>query len=161
MFTSLHIWSQTHTTTAAHVALDIATVAAGPSPIAPVVSGPGSSTHASLPLHSRAGSSHLHSRRAGDALLRRRHRSAHRNRNSGAAATGVLQPPSYSATNNNIHFFSIRPPASRRPTAEPTQPLSLPPQSLGGPVVVHHLFLLCFPPRPSRDLLFLTHVVHM
>ncbi len=37
---------QTRTTTAAHVALDIATVAAGPSPIAPMVSGPGSSTHA-------------------------------------------------------------------------------------------------------------------
>ncbi len=59
---------QTRTTTAAHVALDIATVAAGPSPIAPMVSGPGSSTHVSLgtlslPLHSRAGSSHLHSRR--------------------------------------------------------------------------------------------------
>jgi hypothetical protein len=31
----------------------------------------------------------------------------------------------------------------------------------GGPVVAHHLFLLCFPPRPSRDLLYLTHVVHM
>ncbi len=28
-------------------------------------------------------------------------------------------------------------------------------------VVARHLFLLCFPPRPSRDLLFLTHVVHM
>ncbi len=28
-------------------------------------------------------------------------------------------------------------------------------------VVAHHLFLLCFPPRPSRDLLFPTHVVHM
>ncbi|MFN9979663.1 MAG: hypothetical protein ACK53Y_07110, partial [bacterium] len=102
-----------------------------------MVSGPGSSTHASLgtislPLHSRAGSSHLHSRRAGDAPLRRRHRSARRRRNSGAAATGDLQPSSYSATNNYIHFFSIRPPASRRPTAEPTQPLSLPPQSLGG-----------------------------
>jgi hypothetical protein len=31
----------------------------------------------------------------------------------------------------------------------------------GCDVVAHHLFLLCFPPRPSRDLLFLTHVVHM
>ncbi|MFN9906860.1 MAG: hypothetical protein ACK56F_12185 [bacterium] len=31
----------------------------------------------------------------------------------------------------------------------------------GGPVMAHHLFLLCFPPRPSRDLLYLTHVVHM
>ncbi len=28
-------------------------------------------------------------------------------------------------------------------------------------VVARHLFLLCFPPRPSRDLLFLTHVVHI
>jgi hypothetical protein len=28
-------------------------------------------------------------------------------------------------------------------------------------VVAHHPFLLCFLPRPSRDLLFLTHVVHM
>ncbi len=28
-------------------------------------------------------------------------------------------------------------------------------------VVARHLFLLCFPPRPSRDLLFPTHVVHM
>ncbi len=121
---------QTRTTTAAHVALNIATVAAGPSPIAPVVYGPGSSTHASLPLHSRACSSHLHSRRAGDAPLRRRHRSARRRRHSGAAATGALQHTSYSATNN--YFFCIRPPASRRPTAEPTQPLSLPPQSLGG-----------------------------
>ena len=120
---------QTRTTMATHVALDIATVAAGPSPIAPMVSGPGSSTHA-LPLRSRAGSSHLHSRRAGDAPLRRRHRSARRRRHSGAAATGALQPTSYSATNN--YFFCIRPPASRRPTAEPTQPLSLPPQSLGG-----------------------------
>jgi hypothetical protein len=122
---------QTRTTTAAHVALDIATVAAVPSPIAPMVAGPGSSTHASL-VHSRLGSSHLHSRRAGDAPLRRGHRSERRRRNSGAAATGDLQPTSYSATNNYIHFFSIRPPASRRPTAEPTQPLSLPPQSLGG-----------------------------
>jgi hypothetical protein len=108
-----------------------APVAAGPSPIAPMVSGPGSSTHA-LPLRSRAGSSHLHSRRAGDAPLRRRHRSARRRRHSGAAATGALQPPSYSATNNCIRFFIIRSPASRHPTAEPTQPLSLPPQSLGG-----------------------------
>ncbi len=31
----------------------------------------------------------------------------------------------------------------------------------GGPVVARHLFLLCFPPRPSRDLLFLKHAVHM
>jgi hypothetical protein len=134
--TTLHR-PQTRTTTAAHVALDIATVAAGPSPIAPMVSGPGSSTHASLgtlslPAHSRPGSSHLHSRRAGAPPLRRRHRTARRRRNSGAAATGDLQPTSYSATNNYIHFFSLRPPASRRPTAEPTQPLSLPPQSLGG-----------------------------
>ena len=51
---------------------------------------------------------------------------------AGAAASGDFQPSSYSATNNCIHFFIIRPPAPRRPTAEPTQPLSLPPQSLGG-----------------------------
>jgi hypothetical protein len=28
-------------------------------------------------------------------------------------------------------------------------------------VVARHLFLLCFPPRLPRDLLFPTHVVHM
>ncbi len=27
--------------------------------------------------------------------------------------------------------------------------------------VPYHLFLLCFPPQPSRDLLYHTHVVHM
>ncbi len=43
-----------------------------------------------------------------------------------------LQPTSYNATNNFILFISIRPPASQHPAAEPTQPLSLPPQSLGG-----------------------------
>jgi hypothetical protein len=101
------------------------------------------------------------SRRAGVAPLRRRHLSARRHRTAGAAASGDLQSSSYNATNNLIHFFSIRPPASHRPAAEPTQPLSLPPQSLGGPVVAHHLFLLCFPPRPSRDLLYLTTCVHM
>jgi hypothetical protein len=31
-----------------------------------------------------------------------------------------------------ILYISIRPPASQRPAAKPTQPLSLPPQSLGG-----------------------------
>jgi hypothetical protein len=56
---------------------------------------------------------------------------------------------------------SIRPPASHRPAAEPTQPLSLPPQSLGGPVVAYRLFLLRFPPRPSRGLLYLIHVVYV
>jgi hypothetical protein len=50
---------------------------------------------------------------------------------AGVAATFDLQPSTYSATNNTIHV-SIRPPASQRPAAEPTQPLSLPPQSLGG-----------------------------
>jgi hypothetical protein len=64
---------------------------------------------------------------------------------AGAAATGDFQPTSYSATNNFILFVSIRPPASQRLAAEPTQPLSLPPQSLGGPVVAYRLFLLCFP----------------
>ncbi len=39
-------------------------------------------------------------------------------------------PPT--TTNYYFHFFIIRSPASRRPSAEPTQPLSLPPQSLGG-----------------------------
>ncbi len=78
----------------------------------------------------------------------------------GAAASGDFQPTFYSATNNFILFINIRPPASQCPASKPTQPLSLPPQSLGGPVVAYHLFLLCFPPRPSRDLLYLTHVVH-
>ncbi len=50
----------------------------------------------------------------------------------GAAASGDLQPSSYNATSNHIRFFSFWPPASRRLAAEPTQPLSLPPQSLGG-----------------------------
>ncbi len=52
---------------------------------------------------------------------------------AGAAASGGLQPSSYNATNIHIFsFFSFRPPASHRPAAEPTQPLSLPLQSLGG-----------------------------
>ncbi len=89
--------------------------------------------------------------------MRRRHLSARLCRNSG----GGRITSSYNATNDYILFFSIRPPTSHRPAAEPSQPLSLSPQSLGGPVVAHHLFLLCFPPRPSRDLLYLTHVVHM
>jgi hypothetical protein len=38
----------------------------------------------------------------------------------------------YRVLERSTHFFSIRPPASHRPAAEPTQPLSLPPQSLGG-----------------------------
>ncbi len=50
---------------------------------------------------------------------------------AGAAASGDLQPSSYNATKNYVHFFSIRPPSSHRPAAEPTQPLSLPLQSLG------------------------------
>ncbi len=75
--------------------------------------------------------------------------------------TGDLQPSTDNATDNFILFISIRPPASHRPAAEPTQPLSLPPQSLGGPVVAYRLFLLRFPPRPSCDLLYLTHVVYM
>jgi hypothetical protein len=50
---------------------------------------------------------------------------------AGAAASGDLQPSSHDATNNYVHFFSIRLPSSHRPAAEPTQPLSL---------------LLCFPP---------------
>jgi hypothetical protein len=45
--------------------------------------------------------------------------------------TGDLQPSTDNATNNIINV-NIRPPASQRPPAEPTQPLSLPPQSLGG-----------------------------
>jgi hypothetical protein len=51
---------------------------------------------------------------------------------AGAAATGDLQPSTDNANNNFIIIISIRPPASQRPAAEPTQPLSLPPQSLGG-----------------------------
>jgi hypothetical protein len=43
-----------------------------------------------------------------------------------------LQPTSYDATNNFILFISIWPPALQHPATEPTQPLSLPPQSLGG-----------------------------
>ncbi len=50
---------------------------------------------------------------------------------------GDLHPTSYNASNNFIFYISIRPPASQRPAAKPTQPLSLPPQSLGGD--------LCFP----------------
>jgi hypothetical protein len=50
---------------------------------------------------------------------------------AGAAATGDLQPSTDIATNNIIHV-SIQPPASQRPDANRTQPLSLPPQSLGG-----------------------------
>ncbi len=50
---------------------------------------------------------------------------------AGMAATSDLQPSTDSAT-NNISHVSIWPPASHRPAAEPTQPLSLPPQSLGG-----------------------------
>jgi hypothetical protein len=107
---------QTRTTTAAHVTLNIATVAAGPSPIAPVVSGPGSSTHASPPLHSRAGSSHLHSRRAGDAPLRRSHRSARRRRNSGAAATVSFSlPPTAPPTTTSTSSASGRPLHAARP----------------------------------------------
>jgi hypothetical protein len=63
----------------------------------------------------------------------------------GVAATGDLQPSTDIATNNIIHF-SIQPPASQRPAADLTQPLSLPPQSLGGPVVACRLFPLGFPP---------------
>ncbi len=48
------------------------------------------------------------------------------------AATGDLQPTFYDATNNFILFISIWPPAYQRLAAEPTQPLSLPLQSLGG-----------------------------
>jgi hypothetical protein len=65
---------------------------------------------------------------------------------TGAAATGDLQPSTDIATNNIIHV-SIQPPASQRPAANQTQPLSLPPQSLvGGPVVACRLFQLGFPP---------------
>jgi hypothetical protein len=46
---------------------------------------------------------------------------------AGAAATGDLQP----STDINNHV-SVRPPASQRQAAEPAQPLSLLPQSLGG-----------------------------
>jgi len=45
-----------------------------------------------------------------------------------AVVTGDLQP----STNNIAIIISIRPPASQRLAAKPTQPLSLPPQSLGG-----------------------------
>jgi hypothetical protein len=52
---------------------------------------------------------------------------------AGAAVTGDLQPSTDNATNNIvIIIISIRPPASQRPAAKPTQPLSLPPQSYGG-----------------------------
>jgi len=63
----------------------------------------------------------------------------------GAAVTGDLQPSTDITTNNIIHV-SIQPPASQRPAANRTQPLSLPPQSLGGPVVACRLFPLGFPP---------------
>ncbi len=51
---------------------------------------------------------------------------------AGAAATGDLQFSTDNATNNIIIISSIRRPASQRPAAEPTQPLSLPQQTLGG-----------------------------
>jgi hypothetical protein len=52
---------------------------------------------------------------------------------AGAAPTGDLQPSTNNVTNNNFIFIiSIRPPASQRLAAEPTQPMSLPLQSLGG-----------------------------
>jgi hypothetical protein len=45
--------------------------------------------------------------------------------------TGDLQPSTDITTNNIIHV-SIQPPTSQRPAADQTQPLNLPPQSLGG-----------------------------
>jgi hypothetical protein len=78
----------------------------------------------------------------------------------GAAASGDFQPFSYNATNDYILYFSIRPPTSQCcRTVSTSEPAAA--EFGGGPVVAHHLFLLCFPPRPSHDLLFLTHVVHM
>jgi hypothetical protein len=50
---------------------------------------------------------------------------------AGASATGDIQPSTDIATNKNNHI-SIRPPASQCQAASPTQPLSLPPQSLEG-----------------------------
>jgi hypothetical protein len=50
---------------------------------------------------------------------------------TGAATTVDLQPSTDNATNNIINI-NIRPPASQQPAAEPTQPLSLLPQSLVG-----------------------------
>ncbi len=49
-----------------------------------------------------------------------------------AATAGDVQPSIDSATNNNFIILSIRPPALQGPAAKPTQPLRLPPQSLGG-----------------------------
>jgi hypothetical protein len=52
---------------------------------------------------------------------------------AGASGTGDPQLPPTNATNNNsILIISIRPSSSQRPAAEPTQPLCLSPQSLGG-----------------------------
>jgi hypothetical protein len=53
-----------------------------------------------------------------------------------AQAPPVRAPPTQrwrprQVTFNNIINVSIQPPASQRPAAEPTKPLSLPPQSLG------------------------------
>jgi hypothetical protein len=56
----------------------------------------------------------------------------HRGRPCPRASTGDLQPTTYYATNNFIFFISIRPPAMQHSAAKPTQPVSLPPQSLGG-----------------------------
>jgi hypothetical protein len=51
---------------------------------------------------------------------------------TGATATGDLQPSADNATKNiNIIIYN-QPPYSQRPAAGLTQPLSLPPQSLGG-----------------------------
>jgi hypothetical protein len=49
----------------------------------------------------------------------------------GVAATGDLKTTIDNAT-NNIIIINIRPPTSQPPAAEPTQPLSMPPQSFGG-----------------------------
>ncbi len=49
----------------------------------------------------------------------------------GVAATGDLKTTIDNAT-NNIIIINIRLPTSQRPAAEPTQPLSMPPQSFGG-----------------------------
>ncbi len=79
---------------------------------------------------------------------------------AGVAATFDLQPSTYSTTNNTIHI-SIRPPASQHPATEPTQPLSLPPQSLGGTCGGVLSVPATFPALTACDLLYLTHAVYM
>jgi hypothetical protein len=58
-----------------------------------------------------------------------------------ATAAGDFHTSADYATSNNSHII-IRLAALQHPAAGATQPLSLPPQSLGGPVVAYQLLLV-------------------